>query len=105
MPGGDADAARKMPGEVALAHRGHVRPDVRPRFLLEVTQHPQLQVAQGAVFAELCREMVAELGLSARALQNQHELARHRGPATGVPQSSSSIASAMSIPAVTPAEV
>src|SRR5215469_13041505 len=63
VTGRHSDSVDKMPGEAALALREPFRKARHREILIQVLEHPQLQLAQPRVLAELCCEMVTELRL------------------------------------------
>ena len=71
-----ADLGAEHAGEVARAHRGPGREPFDAVVVVGVLADPVLQLAQRIARRELRRELRAELGLTARPLHEQHELAR-----------------------------
>src|SRR4029077_5828064 len=69
VAGRQTDPVDEVPGEAALAHRDSPREARHRQVLIEMLEHPQLQLAQARVLAELRREVVTELRLAAWALQ------------------------------------
>jgi hypothetical protein len=69
---------RKHPGEIARAHRRPASQGLDRKILLEVVRHPRLKIGDARVIRQLLLELGAELGLSSRSMEEEHELSRHR---------------------------
>src|SRR5215207_914944 len=65
--------AAKGTREVALAHAGPARQGGNGQVLIQVVRDPLLELAQRLALGHLRGELGAELGLPARALEEQHE--------------------------------
>ena len=68
-----ADLAAEEAGEVARAHRGALGERLDAQVGVEVVGDPGLQLAQRAALGELRREVGAELGLAAGALEEEDQ--------------------------------
>ena len=101
---GHPGLAPEEAGEVARAHRGAFGQGLDPQVGVEVVGDPGLELAQRPPLGELRREVGAELGLAAGALEEEDQPARDLQRDLA-PRSSSTSARERSMPEVTPAEV
>ena len=72
-----AELLREHPREVSRTHRQAIGERIDRQWLVEVFRHPHLELVHRLRVRRLRFEGYADLGLPARATEEQHQLARH----------------------------